>query len=449
MGQSYLKEMIAKLFALTNAEIPVSVLESAKDCLLDTVGCTIAGAALLREKLTGYMAVCGNGSAHALSFSKTGISCMDAAFVNGLSSHVAELDDGHRFAMLHPGSPVISALMALASTGEIDGEALLRGAVAGYEAAIRLAQMVQPAHKKRGYHASGTCGAFGAAMAIATARGYDVVTIENTASAALTSAGGLLEMIEGSSALKPYNCAKAAAEGILAANSARAGLQGPADALGGKRGFLEVLGEGVDRERFDRILSLDWQIPTIYRKPYAACRHSHAAIEAALMILYRDAIDIENIRKVRVRTYDLAVFGHDHTEIEGTNSAKMSIPYGVAVALIEGKAGLQEFAAEKVQDERVLALAKKVAVQESAELSALVPGKRAAIVDIEDGGGAVYTARVDYPKGEPENPLDQEELLQKFLGLAGYAGKSEAEAMAIAEAITHVDSSLGILMELL
>ena len=436
MSVSYLDAMVARLASLGTGEKPRAVVEMASACLLDTLGCMLAGGEIVRAKLETYLSLCGAGAISPVGFAQR-VSVQDAAFVNAIAAHTVELDDGHRRAMMHIGAPVISALLADFQSGGVEAEDFLRGILVGYEAAIRLAELVQPEHKKRGYHATGTCGAFGAAMGVAVMRGLDMACMKDAASAALAGAGGLLEMIEGSSELKPYNCARAAADAIQAVNTAQSKFHGPLDALGGRRGFLAVLGHGVDETAFGRALNDEWRILSIYRKPYAACRHTHAAIEAALRICAQNPIKPEEICAIRVQTYDLAVFGHDHVKIDGVNSAKMSIPYSVAVAVCEGKAGLSEFTEQKIADARVLSLTQKVEVQENA------------IVEIVDVFGKTYTATSEYPKGEPENPMTPEELEEKFFQMAGYAHRDEAWSKSVVQSIKSAPAALQKLRSLL
>ena len=188
-------------------------------------------------------------------------------------------------------------------------------------------------------------------------------------------------------------------------------------------------------------------IESIYRKPYAACRHCHPAIEAALHIRERNGFDIHDIDGIDVKTYKLAVEGHDHVQIEGENSAKMSIPYSLAVSLCTGKAGMDEFMDECLNNSLVLETTKKVKVTADDELTALCPQKRVAIVTVKTANGD-YSERVDYPKGEPENPLTREELEEKFRGLAMYGGLSQEECDEVLNEIWKEDFSINKIMDL-
>ena len=208
----------------------------------------------------------------------------NAAFLNAMSAHITELDDGHRAGQIHLGASIISALLPVAEVEELSEEAVLRGIVVGYEAAIRLAMAMNPAHKLRGYHTSGTCGTIGVAAAIAAAMQFSREQMKVAVSAATASASGLLELQEDESELKPYNLAHAAVGGITAAYCALAGFKGPDDAIGGKRGLLTVMTENPRLKYLCEFEEPYLQIERIYRKLYAACRHAHSAIEAALTL---------------------------------------------------------------------------------------------------------------------------------------------------------------------
>ena len=180
-------------------------------------------------------------------------------------------------------------------------------------------------------------------------------------------------------------------------------------------------------------------IEQIYQKVYAACRHAHPAIEAALAL--RNGVSMDDIEHIQVQSYKLAIAGHDHKEVCGVNSAKMSIPFSVAVSLIKGDAGLQAFTEETIADAKILKLTQKVDVEEDVSLTAQSPAKRASIVTIQTGKGTI-TKQVDYPKGEPENPLSKEELEEKFRKLAMYGGLTAEECEAVIEEIWKDEFSI-------
>ena len=419
----------------------------AKECLLDYLGVTLSGAELMRNKEQQLIqsVKCTDGC-HVVGMSKCLPDSM-AALMNGISSHVIELDDGHRIGMLHLGAPIISALLAVTEKEQLGSQDFLCGIVIGYEVAIRLACTVQPGCKLQGYHATGTCGTVGAAMGIAAALHFDKEQMKSAFSAATTSAAGLLEMIEGDTELKPYNAGRAAMDGVAAAYIGRARFKAPEDALGGKRGFLKVMTDEPKMEYLTDFSGDKYMIETIYMKPYAACRHCHPSIEAALHIRQQSGFKLEDVESIHVDTYKLAVSGHDHTEIKGVNSAKMSIPYSLAVALCTGKAGLDEFTDKYISDQAILGITEKVSVSDVDDLTVLCPQKRVAVVTVKTSNGE-YSERVEYPKGEPENPLSREELEEKFRGLAMFGGLTSAECDEVIKEIWKEEFDLNKIMNI-
>lgn len=401
------------LYGLSVSELREEVVDQARLCLLDYKGVTAAGAKILKKQGDTYLnrVMKQGGNVSVIGFQEK-TTLHNAAFLNAMSAHMAELDDGHRAGQIHLGASIISALLPVAEVEGLTEDTVLRGIVIGYEAAIRLAMAVNPAHKLRGFHTSGTCGTIGVAVAIAAAMKFTREQMKVTVSAATASASGLLEMQEDESELKPYNLANAAVGGITAAYCALAGFKGPDDAIAGKRGFLSVLTENPRIQYLTEFKENYLQIETIYRKLYAACRHAHSAIEAAIILKNGYGIDPASISSILIETYGMAIKGHDHKEIKGIQSAKMSIPFSVALALKTGGAGLGDYNETNLADEEILRLMGLVRIVEDPEISSWLPGKRAARVTVVSIDKS-YTTCVEYPKGEPENPISSLEIIEK------------------------------------
>lgn len=419
---------INHIIELGKKELPDSVLFAARSVLLDYLGVRLAGTQVIGSQCRTFI-------------KELGESTQTKALVGGICAHVIELDDGHRIGMVHSGAPVISALLAVADRFPVSQIDFLRGIVVGYEVAIRLACAVQPSHKLKFYHATGTCGTVGAAMGIAAMLGFNFEQTKSAFSAATTSAAGILEMIDGDTQMKPYNAGRAAMDGVTAAFIGKACFKSPIDALGGKRGFLKVMTDTPKLQYISDFESGKYMIESIYRKPYAACRHCHPSIEAAITLHNKHSFELSDVNRIDIQTYKLAVEGHDHTSIEGSNSAKMSIPYSFAVALCTGRAGIDEFTEDRVKDSIILRIAEKVNVASDEELSALCPQKRVAIVTVVTDSGR-FVERVDYPKGEPENPLSKDEQEEKFRGLAMYGGLTKEECDDVISEVWKEDFDL-------
>lgn len=435
---------INNLLSLSRSSMNEKVDMHMRNSFLDYVGCTLAGTKMLQPQIEDLLesGVCVAGDCTVFGQNDK-FSMKDAAFINGLYSHVLEIDDGHRVATMHLAAPVFSSLLAISEHKNLTYGDFLRGAMIGFEAAIRLAVAMQPNHKKRGFHTTGTCGTLGVAMAVADVLKFDENQMKSALSAAVSSAAGVLEMLSDDSQLKPYNVGRAAMDGIQAAYIGKAGFEAPKDALMGKRGFYATMTDKVDTKFLEEFDHKNLYSVGTFFKPYAACRHCHPAIEAALLLREENNINLDAIELILVKAYDLAIVGHDHTVINGVNSAKMSIPYGVAIALSEGHAGIYNFEERYFSRRDIKTLTSKVKVIEDPELSALIPDKRASIVEIKFADFTLVK-RVNVAKGEPENPMTREDLIGKFCESMEYAGKNLQDQEKIISAVfdSEVDTPM-------
>ena len=234
-------KLIKGILDIHKEYITTKIWHQTRRALIDYLSATIAGAKLFCEKETTYLDAFDEiGNAIVIGLNHK-CSMQTAALINGMNSHVIELDDGHRQGALHVGGTVFSALLAVAEKENLSSKDLLYGAIIGYEVAIRLACAVQPGNKLRGYHATGTCGTVGATMGIAAALGFDEEQMKSALSAAVTCAAGVLEMQEDNADYKPLNVGRAAMDAVAAAYLGKARFTPPFDAIGGKRGFLKVM----------------------------------------------------------------------------------------------------------------------------------------------------------------------------------------------------------------
>lgn len=417
--EGYRMQNITQLFVdyLFHKSMLISepIKQKAYECKLDYLAVTVAGAAKNRKRWEAILGSVSSGKAELLGYIEK-VDSKTAALINGFNAHSLELDDGQRFAMIHLGASIISAIHAASADYTIDQDAFLYGIVLGYEAACRISIAMQPSHKNLGYHTAGTCGTIGSAIGVAFALGMDKDQLKRVISIAAGSSAGMLEMQEQESEVKPYNLGRAAMDGLSAAYMGFTDFAVPDDMLGGERGFLKLFSNNrFDSEKLTQKTDY-YEIERIYVKPYASCRHSHSAVEAAIHL--HDEIEIERVESVVVETYKLGVKGHDDTAIHGISSAKLSTPYAVAAALIYGKADLSVF---EPLDDKAVSLASKIKIVENEELTKECPSRRIAIVTVKMLDGTLKTQRVDYAKGEPENPMTKKELNEKSMSLNDFA----------------------------
>jgi len=447
---NYTDSFINNIIEFSNKPFTVAQRHQAKRCLLDYLGATIAGAQILSEKRSLYFDALGKNIGDVKVIG-CGIdtSVERAGFINGLNSHVAELDDGVISGIVHPGSPIFSALIPYAQKENVSGDDFIRGIIVGYEVATSLADAIQPSHKLKGFHATATCGSIGGAMAIASMLHYSIEEMKNALSIAAVSAFGTLKVLEDNSQLKPYNVAQAAQISINSVAMAKAGFQGPDDVLNGSRGFFEMLSDEINLDFLTIQKNEVLAIERVYVKPYAACRYCHPGIDAALNLMNKYKVEPETIKSIEVSTYDIAVKHHDHVIVANSSSAKMSIPYSVSVALITNKAGLEQYTDEFIYNDNISALARKVKVLSNDEFTKLFPKYSPAEIVVETYDGQRFNEKINNPRGEANVPLSDDELKNKFSSLVKFNTIKDFDSAKLIYSVFNLEKDINNLFELI
>jgi 2-methylcitrate dehydratase PrpD len=439
-----------RLYELSQDTFHESVIHQTKRCILDYIGVTLAGAKSIEMNSNNSISnLCDEYGDISVIGTEHKTNLQSAVFINGISAHFLELDDGVRFGAIHPGAPIISALLPYAQKYKLSGMDLIRGIIIGYEASIRLASAIQPSHYNKGYHPTATCGSIGAAISIAVADKFTKEQMKAAFSSAVITSGGTLKVLDDESQLKAFNVGQASVNGLLSTYMAKIGLLVPKDVLSGNIGFLEMMSDNFDNTKLLISKEEPYKILKVYFKLYAACRHCHSSIEAAFNIRRNNQLLLEEIKEIKIDTYEYVIGRHDHTKIQGTSSAKMSIPYSTVIALLFGKATDKEFSSNMILEPEIHFLLEKVKICENEELSALVPQMRPAILTITKKDNTKYTERINFPKGEPENPLTDQELIDKFVSLARYANKTDKEINKIIDCVMNLENRLEELYSLL
>lgn len=442
------QKFLDSIDAVAGRKIPEEVFLRARYSLLDYICVTEAGAQFQKNRLKKYLdfAQPEQGNYTAIGMGKK-VALKEAVFLNGLNGHALDYDDGTNTGIIHLGSPIFSVLLPLAQKYGCTFEEILRAAVIGYETSFTMAVSIQPLHKSMGYHATGTCGVLGVAMAVSYLLNFTEEERFNAFATACISATGMLKVLDDGSELKPYNVAKTALLGLISVQLARAGYKGHQDSLSGDRGYMKMMTGREDIEIKPPLMNGTYAISKTYTKPYAACRYCHPSIEAAIALREENRVTVEEVENILVKTYYWAVNKHDHTEIQGSASAKMSIPYGVAAGLIFGRAGLNEYDEKHVESDTVKALTKKVTVVADDELTNSFPAVTTAIVEIITKSGEKFVKRVDFPKGEPENPMTEAEFRERYEELSDYAGKDRESSEKIYAMVMNGSGSMNELIE--
>ena len=366
-----------------------------------------------------------------------------AALINGAASHAVEFDDIWRDAVYHPGAPVIAAALATAQTHGASGEQFLRGVIVGYEVSTRIGDAVMPSHY-RFWHTTGTVGCFGAAAAAATLLGCDREQFMNALGTVGTFAAGLQQAFRSEAMSKPMHAAHAAESGVLAALAAMKGVTGVHDILEGEVGFGAAMSAKADWTKATLDLGTDYRITRITFKNHGCCGHNFPSIDAVQVLKEKHKIDYRNVRRIRIATYQGGLDVVNNYEPEGDYQAKFSLPYVVAHALVYGPVRLDAYGPEKLGNPAIRELMKKTELTADPELSKAFPRQRAAKVEIELADGKRLAHFQETRKGDPEMPLTDDDLNDKFIELAAPvvgepAARALLEKLWQTERLTDVD----------
>jgi 2-methylcitrate dehydratase PrpD len=413
------EEFAAFAVASRGRPLPGAVYEAATRALVDWYGATLAGsgmppAAILRRALgTGT----GQSSGPARLIPEgTPADARAAALINGTASHTAELDDIFREGIYHPGSPTVAAALAAAEQLRAPGEKLLRAIAVGYEIGDRIAAAMQPAHYDY-WHTTGTIGTLGAAAAVAELLELDAVRFAHAVATATTNAAGLQQAFRSDAMSKPLHAGHAAEAGLVAAFAAAEGFTGALDILEGPAGLGAAMSDGPDWKAAVAKLGEPWAVTQATVKNHSCCGHTFAAVDAALE-LRAEGLDVPAITSVEVETYTTATKVAGYTDPRTAFEAKFSIVYCVSAALGLGTVRLAAFTDERLADPGLRKLAGRVTVRASEEFDKDFPGKRRAVVTVHLADGTSVSRARDTRKGDPDDPLTDAELRDKFDDLA-------------------------------
>jgi 2-methylcitrate dehydratase PrpD len=395
--------------------------------VLDWLGCAAAGLTTPAGKATlAWARTLTVGPCSTVSGLR--LTSRDAAFVNGCVGNVLEMDDFYRTALVHPGPVVVPAALAAAEEIDAPADALLDAVVRGFEAMIRMGRSVGPRHYKF-FHNTATCGVFGSAAAAGFLYGLDGDELVNALGNAGTQASGLWQCRLEDSMTKQLHNGRAAQSGLIAAQLARHGFTGPTQILEGPLGFFNATCPDGWPEKLLMEPDAAWLIHGTSFKPWPACRHTHATIDAALAM--RAEIGETEIRRITVETYHDAVAICDNPRPKTAVEAKFSLQHASAAVLLRGTPTLDDFDVPATRDPTIAALRAKVDLHERAAYSAAYPAHFAASLRIELADGRTLGHDIPDALGDPENPLPDDALVTKAQALLAAAGYPRATADAI------------------
>jgi len=419
------RELVAFCASLKYDDLPREVVDKTKYHCLDFLGVAARGS-LVKSTRTMYRFITDTGLAPGggvIMGTEIRAAPQYAALANGTSAHSLELDDLHNESSAHPAVAVFPAAFAAAELEQCDGMRFIEGVVAGYEVMVRLGKALNPAnHYARGFHPTGTCGVFGATVAAGKILGLDREQTVNALGIAGSQAAGSMEFLSGGAWTKRFHPGWAAHNGILNALLARRGFRGPATIIEGRFGFLHSYSDGSAPDKVLADFGKPFEIMKTSIKPHACCRYKQAPIDGILHIMRENNLKAEEVKEVTLGILKagfpiIAEPAEAKYNPANVVDAQFSMPFGAAVAILYGKASLDEYTEENTGSARIREMMRCVSCVPDAELDKAFPRQWPASVKMVTVDGRKFSTRIDYPKGDPENPLTREALLAKFDGL--------------------------------
>jgi len=418
--------------------------KAVKRLLLDYIGVAISGSQTESGKVARqFAAISGGHPESTLIGGDVRVPAMQAAFANAISSHSVELDDIDVLALFHFSPPVYSAALATAEQLGASGRELLVALAAGCEMMERVSKAANSSLRNRGYHTTPTTGVFGATIATAYLQKLPAEKIVSALGMAGASASGLMEMY-GPSMQKRFNPGPAARNGVTAATMAQLGFTGAATIFEGERGFLAAFTDKNDPSQLTADYDKPYQLDIEF-KPYSCARPIHNAIDCALNIRREHAPDLKKIKSIQMARHPDWAHYHLNKRPQTYHEAQVSLPYSVAVALLDGQALFAQYNNARLGEAEILRLTDLVNIT----VDDTLPRGVSCLMTMVMEDGSQYVSQVDYPKGSIQNSMNDIELRAKFDSLVTPV-LGAARAVEIADMIQSIEScaNVGELMKL-
>lgn len=423
--------------AQTFDSLPPQVVSSINDFVVDHFGVVLAGtlkqsSAIIQDVASAWGPEVGAGT--VVGSSRT-TSPMIAALINGTVGHALELDDDHRTGTQHPGVAVIPAAFGLAEQHGTSGRDFIAAVAAGYEIMIRLGEAHLGKSYNRGFHPTGTCGSIGAAIAAGKILGLNADQMVSAIGLGASQSAGLLTFRSNGAWSKRFHAGHAAMAGIIAAGLAARDFRGPSESLLSPEGWLQAFAfnDTYDVGFLTKDLGTRWSLLENSIKVHACCRFAGPIVDATLETVHREDVkpgDVEEV-VIRMAAYPItrALTEPRERKLNPTSvvDAQFSAPFSAAVSIVKRRAFVDEYSETGIRDAAVLELAKRVRWEVDAEAERLWPTRYPCEVMIKLKSGKEVSSRVEWPKGDPENPVSEAELKEKFMILSSpVLGKDKA-----------------------
>jgi 2-methylcitrate dehydratase PrpD len=426
-------------------DVPAPVRHLAKRSILDGLGLAIAGsrseaARISRAEVESYQAQAREASVLGAGFAAP---ARFAAFLNGLAIHADDYDDTQLAVasdrvyglLTHPTAPVLPTVLALGERENRSGPEALIAYLVGVEVETKVSEAINPRHYDDGFHSTATAGAIGAGAAAARVLGLSSDQTAIALGIAASQAGGLRESF--GTMTKPFHAGRAAESGVLAASLAAAGYTAATNILEAPRGFFRAAGGGYDPSMINGVLGRPWTFasPGISIKPHPSGSLTHPAMGAMLDLIRANDIVAKDVRSIRVGTNRHMPNALIHHRPTNELEAKFSMEFCMAILVLERRAGLAEFTDDVVNRPDVQEMIGRVEFVADPAADAGGFREMTSLIRVELMDGRVLTAKAEFGKGSPTNPMTDDELTDKFLGCLEWAGITEGVGREVADRV--------------
>jgi 2-methylcitrate dehydratase PrpD len=434
-------------------DIPPEVIRLAQGFILDGLGVTLAGSTEKGSRiLQGLIRQLGGKKESTIVGTGSMTSSVMAALANGAAGHAMDYDDTQLSTskeavyglLTHPTVPVLSAVLAVGETEKITGQEFLLAYILGVEVECRIADAIHPRHYQSGFHSTATIGGLGATVAVGKILNMKADPLARALGIAASMSSGLRENF--GTMTKPLHAGRAAQSGVTAALLAEKGFTSAHNILEAKRGFFNAMAGGYDDKKISGRLGNPYfmQEPGISIKPYPSGSLSHPAQDLILDLVKAHNLHGGQIESIEVGTNsnvpNALIYPTPKTALEG----KFSIPFCMAIGVLERKAGIAQFTDRKVRDPKVVELMKRVTLYVDQELEALGYDQVRSRIRIKLKDGKSIEGRADVARGHPLKPMSWAEIGEKFRDCANLV-LSRGNSEAAVELVANLDRQRSIL----
>ena len=437
------RTLAAFVAGLKYSDLPPATVQMSRLLLLDGLGCLLAGTNAAHASSTAQMVRELGGAAQASIYpGMTSGSVRDAAFVNGISLYSVGLNDVHVAAESHPGASVIPAILALGEWKRLPGSEMIAAMVAGYELVGRVGRAILPSHRQRGFHATGTCGTFGAAAAAARALGFDADKTANTFGIAGSQAAGLYECHHDGTSTMIYHAGRAAQNGVEAALLVAAGMTGPATVLEGSKGFFRatsnVVLDAAAEAAVLKGLGQHFELDATSFRPYFGCSSTLAASAAIANLMRSNGLSANDIADIVVQCHPIVAQDNADTTPATLLAARLSMPFNVALVLHHGDVWAGDLPESELDNKAIRAMLSKIKLVADPGMS-----RRGAAITVRRKDGSTITETIRDPRGSEGNPLTWDEVVTKFRRLTDATVPRHCQDGVI-DAVENIDRRDGV-----